>query len=93
MEKQHYTYSVDGLNFEGGYELTEGYFNEVPPGQIDIEIIAQDAAENFWNDHDGWEMVWPRKFFIFGRDGTLFGTCNVVMESVPEFTATFEGVK
>ena len=47
---------------------------------------AVDAAENFWDNHDGWECSWPLDFVIY-QDGEEKGTFSVEVESSPTFSA------
>lgn len=49
--------------------------------------LAEDAAEDFFNEHDGWDSSWPLTFRIFS-DGFDLGFWSVDVERVPQFSAT-----
>ncbi len=55
--------------------------------KYDIEDIAAECAEQYWNDHDGWDRKWPITFSIF-KDAILLGYVEVEMEMEPMFSAT-----
>jgi hypothetical protein len=47
---------------------------------------ANDAAENYWGDHDGWESRWPLMFaFYETEDGPEVRRAEIHMEAVPTF--------
>lgn len=48
--------------------------------------IAEDAAECYFTDHDGWEDNWPIEFEIF-LDGKSAGVFSVALYHVPSFSA------
>jgi hypothetical protein len=52
-----------------------------------LRWVAQDAAENYWNNHDGWEASWPLEFVILGDELEELGRFTVDMEAVPQFYA------
>ena len=68
-------------------ELEKEWVGSVDDLKDDIEEIAQECAEQDWNDHDGWESSWPKTFSIFA-DGDLLGFVNVDMEMEPVFSAS-----
>lgn len=54
----------------------------------DIELVAQDAADDFYFEHDGWEVKsWPIIFHIWAPDDRYLGEFSVDMEMLPHFTA------
>lgn len=54
----------------------------------DLSDQVVDAAEDYWNNHDGWESGWPLDFAIYeSEDGQELGVFKVEMETVPEFSA------
>lgn len=54
-----------------------------------LENLAEDAAEDFHNGHDGWESQWPLTFNIYDAEGErLLGTCTVEREHNPTFAAS-----
>ena len=51
--------------------------------------VAQEAAENYWDNHDGWESTWPLEICIYNKEeGELLYSCRVDVEYVPSFGAT-----
>lgn len=68
-------------------ELQQEWVGTVEDLKEEIEDIAQECAEQDWNDHDGWESKWPKTFSIFS-DGELLGFVKVGMEMEPSFSAT-----
>ncbi len=49
-----------------------------------IELFAEQCAENYWDNHDGYQSNWPLVFEIF-LDGESKGKFDVDMESIPQF--------
>ncbi|MDI6637075.1 hypothetical protein [Pantoea dispersa] len=56
---------------------------------FDLEEIAQEAAEDFYENHDGWEAAWPREIEIFA-DGLSLGIFEVEREFTPVFSAVIK---
>ena len=50
------------------------------------DYILQDCAEDFWNNHDGWESTWPLSFSVFSKSGELLFSGEVSMEMEPQFS-------
>lgn len=71
-------YSVDGAPVF--------LFYPVPGLNIFLETIAEQAAEEYWDGHDGWEDSWPVTIELF-QDGESRGVFEVGMESTPVFFA------
>lgn len=87
---KHYVclrYSVDGESFDDAFIIEhDGRFIE--GGWADS--AAEKCAEDFFDNHDGWERSDWRdgvKFTLWRDDRTLIGTFSVVMEMQPSFTA------
>jgi hypothetical protein len=53
----------------------------------DIDYIAEECAEDFYHNHDGWEHQWPKTFFIFDESENLLGTFEIHLEHQPTFRA------
>ena len=53
-------------------------------GWIDPSDVAEEAAQDYWDNCDGWESNWPNTFEIFS-DGKSVGKFRVQMESTPTF--------
>lgn len=48
--------------------------------------LAEDAAEDFFHEHDGWKSKWPLVFNIYD-DGRHLGRYSVDVENQPHFYA------
>jgi hypothetical protein len=54
----------------------------------DLLFAAEEAAEDYYSAHDGWESSWPLTFVFYdSEDGPEIGRCEVECESVPSFHA------
>lgn len=47
--------------------------------------LFEDAADDFYNNHDGWECSWPMRFDLYDADKWL-GAREVHMDMAPQFT-------
>lgn len=56
-------------------------------GEEDIDELAESAAEDFWNNHDGFEASWPINFEILTADGVPLGKRRVEQDVEPVFSA------
>lgn len=55
----------------------------------DGEYAAQDAAEDYHSNHDGWEASWPVDVSLREtKDGPVIATYQVEREYEPQFSAT-----
>jgi hypothetical protein len=79
-EKYDYTYTAHDYEDAQEFELRTIW----EPDQV--EEVAEEAAEDYFHNHDGWESSWPRPITIF-RDGKKLRTVSVDMEAVPKFFA------
>jgi hypothetical protein len=50
------------------------------------DYVAEDAGQDNYDNHDGWEDSWPMKFEIFS-EGKSLGVYWVNMEAEPRFYA------
>jgi len=49
----------------------------------ELIYVAQSAAEDYWDNHDGWESSWPQKICVEVNGET--GTFIVHMDTEPVF--------
>ncbi len=50
--------------------------------------VAEKAAEDYYHNHDGWEVGWPLEFLIYEtKDGPPVGRFDMEREDVPTFYA------
>lgn len=69
-------------------ELEDAYEVEVKDYEESwLEFAAAHVAEDFENNHDGWEAGWPVEFDIYKEDNTLLGRFRVEREYSPYFLA------
>lgn len=47
--------------------------------------VFEDAVEDFYHNHDGWECKWPMRFDAY-HEGKWLGAKEVHMEMEPRFT-------
>jgi hypothetical protein len=50
-------------------------------------FAAEEAAEHFHDNHDGWESTWPLVFVLLDDDLNELGRFSVDREAVPHFIA------
>lgn len=52
------------------------------------DTIAEQCAEDWHGNHDGWEANWPRVFTLYAtKNGPSFGKFEIDRETVPQFNA------
>jgi hypothetical protein len=84
------TYEYNYLVFEScaetRYKLSSDWDLEEADRHI-LEAVAQEAADDFGDNHDGHEMTWPLMFRLEKLDGTALGDFKVYREMEPRYTA------
>jgi len=73
--------------YSTSHDLEYSHTAESVWGSDDADYVAQDCAENYHNQHDGWESSWPVEMTIWREDGTLLGRFSVELEHEPSFSA------
>ena len=53
----------------------------------DKELLAEQAAEDLHDNHDGWECSWPLVLVLLTADGLELGSFEVEREHTPTFNA------
>jgi hypothetical protein len=80
MPQQEFWYSID--------DDSERFSAERPPRTDELEWLAEIAAEDYYNNHDGREASWPTNIAIYDdAEGPRLATFFVEMSSRPEFCA------
>jgi hypothetical protein len=69
----------DGI---GGFKCKSAFDPEDDP-----EMVAEDCAQNYHAQHDGWESQWPVDITLLREDGSEICTCEVDREEQPVFSA------
>lgn len=55
-----------------------------------LEYLAEEAAEDFFYNHDGWECKdWPRNFYFWDSNEDYIGMVSIEQEARPVFLASF----
>jgi len=80
--RKTYKYSVDQEDFENSYEFESTWIYD---GMEDV--VVEEAAEDYHDNHDGYEDSWPIDFFLFDLNGTLLESFTVEREASPVFNA------
>ena len=72
------------------YYIIDEYGHKYPDDAMTMQsnigdnFIASVIAEDYWDNHDGWEDSWPVTFDIYDDEHYL-GKYEVEMESEPVF--------
>ena len=74
-----YTYVVDN----GGYHIPI----DTDWLEDSADYIAEEAAEDYYDNRDGWEDKWPKIISIY-KDSRLLGRFEVDIEYEPTFSAS-----
>lgn len=60
-----------------------------PSDESEIEDLALACAEDWHDDHDGWESSWPRVFTLYAdKTGPELARRSVDREYTPSFVAS-----
>lgn len=77
-------YSVPEHDAETRHRISETTWNFDDP-----DCLAEECAEDYHHEHDGWEATWPLTFILYEtKDGPERARMSVDCETVPSFTAT-----
>ena len=88
MGNFNYKYQINSEVFDdGAFELESPWSNEHAEDAA-AELIAEDAAEDYYGNHEGYEESWPCVISVFTESGRLLGTFTVEIELSPVFSAT-----
>lgn len=76
-------YCIDDSDPMNGFELA---VKDRPP--YDWGYIAEECAEDYYHNHDGWECEWPQTVYLREtEEGPIVEVFSVDMEAVPQFSA------
>lgn len=62
------------------FDIDTGWAEDSP------DYIAEEAAKDYYENHDGWEASWPQNITIYKGDNVL-GKFEVNLEHEPTFSA------
>lgn len=85
MSVIQYVVCDEGAFPEDAYFLDPRHIDELT-SEWELECLSQDAALDYFDNHDGWESEWPLDIELF-IDGESVGVFAVEMEHVPRFSA------
>ncbi|MGM0935919.1 MAG: hypothetical protein ACQEWL_04785 [Pseudomonadota bacterium] len=71
------------INKKHRYELSDDHNFNIDDD--DFEFLAETCAEDFYDNHDGWEVEWPCLFMIW-IDDTYLGMFEAELDHTPVFT-------
>ena len=76
-----YFYSVGDKDFNDAFEI------EVKYQYIDysVEDVAEEAAEDYYDNHDGWEATWPQTIHVWNDKEEYLGAADVHVEYQSSF--------
>lgn len=81
-EKKYY-YSVYEKGSEAEYRFE---YNSIW-SKDRLDFIAEEIADDYFSNHDGWEASWPLNIYIWDDKHEYIGACSVEMEAQPAFYA------
>jgi hypothetical protein len=77
--KRTYQYEVE--NDGERYDFDSNFMSD---HETALGWLAEEAGENFYHKHDGWEASWPVVISLY-YDETFLGCFSVDMENQPHF--------
>lgn len=94
MIDEGYTYSVGDHDEGSRFDFPKRTSRDGGPISLvmwhahDIRGLAEDLAEDYFSEHDGWENAnGPWDMRIWSPTGELMGAVEIEIEPVPSFTA------
>ena len=87
-------YSFDMKDLDNAHEFEFKYAIKIDEdGDIDtyaMEDLAEAAADDFVDEHDGWECTdWPYEFYFWDADKNYLGKVSVECELIPRYYGNF----
>lgn len=86
MSKIQYATEDGGFGVDNAYNLPHHDLDECHEAW-EVAYLAEKAADDYFDNYDGWESSWPMDIEIFS-DGKSLGIFSVDMETAPQFNAT-----
>ena len=78
-------YSINDADGEYRHSIKTSYNID---GSFGSACIAEQCAEDFHSEHDGWEAVWPLDITLYeSEDGPAIATFEIERECEPVFYA------
>jgi hypothetical protein len=90
MPRIRIKYNVDENDLKYAHDLDMPFILIGDICDFEVEQMAQEAAEDYYWNHDGRERRWPIDFYIYDKEGLLLGVCNVDIEQAPCFSASIK---
>jgi hypothetical protein len=76
-----------GMDFADAWELSTNWDTE------HLDYIAEECADDYHGNHDGWESSWPVTFMMWDDQGQELGSCEVERDVEPVFRAAWRSLK
>lgn len=86
----YYTHEHSGYFDDDSVDLDDLYQIETMwdiTDDIDQGWIAEECADDFHSNHDGWESSWPIEFKLWSDKGVVIGVFEVDRDVQPVFHA------
>jgi len=89
-DKQHIWYGAGSKTYLHALKATSLPDPDDDFEDWELESLADDAAEDYHSEHDGWETAWPIEFHLFAdKEGKhLLGSFTVERDFEPVFSST-----
>ena len=83
MRKIHYV--VTDHCTESRYKINTQFYGD---DELSKSFIAQECAEDYWDNRDGYEDSWPLNFKLYDSEKAIepFFECLVGVQFKPDFT-------
>lgn len=79
-----YKYSISIKDFKDSYNFE----HDMEPNDLWLDSIVVDCAQDYHDNHDGWDSRWPLIIYLFTFNGDFLGKFKVEKESQPCFYAS-----
>lgn len=85
-----YLYRVPKHCKESTYQVQSVHGTQ---NQLERKWIVEQAADNYFSDHDGWDCRWPLTFELLDDDQQVIYRAEVQLESQPLFIVSSLGTQ
>lgn len=76
----------DSVKASNRYKLDKNHNYDATDDDIDFELCIEECADDYFDNHDGWESKWPCLFMLW-IDNQYLGMFEVELEHQPTFSA------
>ena len=82
MKYKYAVLSYGDVDFKDAHDIESSHLPEF------ADWVAEDCAEDFHSNHDGWESKWPLDFKVWYDFGEVLGVFQIEREYEPLFSAS-----